>query len=195
MALASVFHLLYVAPGDSRDTKLAFQDAAWIRPGRRATMPLEILISAPPPALFAVTLPMVPWYACDPSTCKAEDNCRCASMEAPLPADQMPQFVLYTVRAQRLLPSTQSHAAPIAHGALKRSAQGPYLEGSPALHLHSSSPLPSSEPPPPPHHHTHTYTHTISLKHISASNTAPCAHTRTPPFTRAHSHNFPLTPP
>lgn len=44
----------------------------------------------------AGTLPLKPDYDCDPSSCKPENNCRCASYEAPLPKDQMPQFILYT---------------------------------------------------------------------------------------------------
>lgn len=46
----------------------------------------------------AGTLPLVPWYSCDPATCLPANNCQCASQQAPLPADQMPQFILYTVR-------------------------------------------------------------------------------------------------
>lgn len=44
----------------------------------------------------AGTLPLVPWYSCDPATCLPANNCQCASQQAPLPADQMPQFILYT---------------------------------------------------------------------------------------------------
>ncbi|KAL4440383.1 hypothetical protein ABPG75_003384 [Micractinium tetrahymenae] len=44
----------------------------------------------------AGTLLLVPWCSCDPSTCLPADNCQCAMQKAPLPANQMPQFVLYT---------------------------------------------------------------------------------------------------
>lgn len=48
----------------------------------------------------AGTLPLVPWYSCDPATCLPANNCQCATQQAPLPADQMPQFILYTVRTR-----------------------------------------------------------------------------------------------
>lgn len=59
-------------------------------------------LSISPARLPAGTLPLKPDYDCDPSSCKPENNCRCASYEAPLPKDQMPQFILYTVRLAAL---------------------------------------------------------------------------------------------
>lgn len=72
------------------------------RPAASAAAPLRSALpglrAAPHvPNTPAGTLPLKPDYDCDPSSCKPENNCRCASYEAPLPKDQMPQFVLYTV--------------------------------------------------------------------------------------------------
>lgn len=60
----------------------------------------------------AGTLPLVPWYTCDPSTCLPANNCQCATQASPLPADQMPQFILYTVR--RPTPADPLHAKTAA---------------------------------------------------------------------------------
>ena len=91
-----------------------------------ARQPRSCRLPRHPPA---ETLPLHPWYDCDPLTCLPANNCRCASMEPPLPADQMPQFVLYTVRLitggcirRRALHTAAITAAAVAFAAVQSQA-------------------------------------------------------------------------
>lgn len=63
-----------------------------------------------------------PVYTCDPSVCKAEDGCHCASIDIPggLAASETPQFVVLTWD-DSILPEVMPKVEAVTH---HKSANG-----------------------------------------------------------------------